>query len=104
MGVAVRAAAGWTELDPADPAWSLIEAAWASRAALAVAPLQDVLRLGAEARMNLPGTEAGQLAVALQRRRLTGELAAGLRALTERNGRGDAGGGSRTPTPEGRRF
>src|SRR3954467_861549 len=45
----------WTELDPADPAWSLIGVALSSRAALAVAPLQDVLRLGTEARMNLPG-------------------------------------------------
>ena len=48
-----------TGLDPADPAWSLIEVAWTSRAALAVAPLQDVLDLGNEARMNLPGTEDG---------------------------------------------
>ena len=45
----------------------LIEVAWASRAALAIAPLQDVLALGSEARMNLPGTRGGQLAVALRR-------------------------------------
>ena len=51
------------------PAWSLIEVAWSSRAALAIAPLQDVLGLGSEARMNLPGTRGGQLAVALRRRR-----------------------------------
>jgi 4-alpha-glucanotransferase len=49
----------WTGLDPARPAWSLLEVAWASRAALAIAPLQDVLGLGTEARMNLPGTEQG---------------------------------------------
>jgi 4-alpha-glucanotransferase len=48
-----------TELDPDDPAWSLIGVAWGSRAALAIAPLQDVLDLGPEARMNLPGTEGG---------------------------------------------
>ena len=46
-------------LDPADPAWSLIERAWSSRAVLAIAPLQDVLGLGSDARMNLPGTETG---------------------------------------------
>ena len=46
-------------LDPDDPAWSLLRAAWRSRAALAVAPLQDVLRKGSEARMNLPGTDTG---------------------------------------------
>jgi 4-alpha-glucanotransferase len=34
----------------------LIRLAWASVADLAVSPLQDVLRLGNEARMNMPGT------------------------------------------------
>jgi 4-alpha-glucanotransferase len=43
----------------ADPAWTLIRLAWASVADLAVAPLQDLLRLGNEARMNLPGTAEG---------------------------------------------
>ncbi len=37
-------------------AWQLLELAWASRAALAVAPLQDLLNLGSEGRMNLPGS------------------------------------------------
>ena len=37
----------------------LLRSAWSSVAALAIAPLQDLLNLGAEARMNLPGsTEA----------------------------------------------
>src|SRR3954466_9617253 len=48
-----------TEVDPDDPAWSLLETAWSSRAALAVAPLQDASGSGAEARMNLPGTAEG---------------------------------------------
>jgi 4-alpha-glucanotransferase len=43
----------------ADPAWTMIRLAWASVADLAIAPLQDVLRLGNEARMNLPGTAEG---------------------------------------------
>jgi 4-alpha-glucanotransferase len=43
-----------TEAAPA-----LIELAWSSNAALAVAPLQDVLNLGAEARMNTPGRAEG---------------------------------------------
>jgi 4-alpha-glucanotransferase len=42
-----------------DPAWTLIRLAWASVAELAIAPLQDVLRLGNEARMNHPGTVGG---------------------------------------------
>jgi 4-alpha-glucanotransferase len=77
----------WSELDPADPARSLLEVAWASRAALAVAPLQDVLSLGTEARMNLPGTEEGNWQWRLSARDLTDELAGGLRELTEQNGR-----------------
>jgi 4-alpha-glucanotransferase len=36
--------------------WELLRLAWSSDAALAIAPLQDLLNLGAEARMNLPGT------------------------------------------------
>ncbi len=36
-------------------AWELIRTAWASVCRLAVAPMQDVLNLGTEARMNLPG-------------------------------------------------
>jgi 4-alpha-glucanotransferase len=40
-------------------AWELIRLAWSSVAGLAIAPLQDLLNLGAEARMNLPGTTEG---------------------------------------------
>lgn len=47
------------ELKPEDAAWELIRAAWSSRAALAIAPLQDILNLGTEARMNVPGQAAG---------------------------------------------
>jgi 4-alpha-glucanotransferase len=42
-----------------EPAWDLIRAAWSSVAVLAVAPLQDVLGLGSEGRMNRPGTPTG---------------------------------------------
>jgi 4-alpha-glucanotransferase len=42
-----------------DPAWELIRMAWASVAVVAVAPLQDVLSLGNEARMNTPGVAEG---------------------------------------------
>jgi 4-alpha-glucanotransferase len=74
----------WAELDPSDPAWSLLGAAWASRAALAVAPLQDVLDLGTEARMNVPGTDSGNWRWRYAAGGLTAELAARLRDLTER--------------------
>jgi len=40
-------------------AWSMIRETWKSVAALAIAPVQDVLALGSAARMNTPGTAAG---------------------------------------------
>jgi 4-alpha-glucanotransferase len=42
-----------------NPAGALVRLAWSSVAQLAVAPLQDVLRLGNDARMNTPGTADG---------------------------------------------
>jgi 4-alpha-glucanotransferase len=40
-------------------AWDLMRLAWSSVAALAIAPLQDLLNLGPEARMNVPGRPEG---------------------------------------------
>jgi 4-alpha-glucanotransferase len=72
----------WSDLDPADPTWSLIGHAWESRAALAIAPLQDVLSLANEARMNLPGTDQGNWEWRYAARDLTPALAGRLRAVT----------------------
>jgi 4-alpha-glucanotransferase len=47
------------EMDSKDIAIKLIESAWASVARIAIAPLQDILGLGTEARMNLPGRAQG---------------------------------------------
>jgi 4-alpha-glucanotransferase len=41
-------------------AWELIRLAWMSHAALAITPVQDLLGLGATARMNIPGRADGQ--------------------------------------------
>src|SRR5271155_1964682 len=49
-----RAPGGSTEAAP-----ELMRLAWSSVAALAIAPLQDLLNLGGEARMNLPGRADG---------------------------------------------
>lgn len=46
-------------VDPVDAAAELLRLAWVSVAALALAPLQDVLNLGADARMNVPGRSGG---------------------------------------------
>ncbi|MHB8470626.1 MAG: 4-alpha-glucanotransferase [Gaiellaceae bacterium] len=91
-------AAGWfaslkarertaTGLDPHEPHWGLIELAMQSRAAIAIVPAQDVLGLGNDARMNRPGTVAGNWSWRLRRGQLTGALAARLRTCTEAGGR-----------------
>ena len=74
-------------LDPAEPHWSLAEIAYASRAALAILPVQDVLGLGGEARMNRPGEELGNWTWRLEPGQPTREHALRLRALAERFGR-----------------
>ena len=48
-----------TGLPGVEPNWELIEVAFSSRAELAIVQAQDVLGLGSEARMNLPGTSNG---------------------------------------------
>ncbi|MBA3907531.1 MAG: 4-alpha-glucanotransferase [Pseudonocardiales bacterium] len=78
-----------SELSPNDPAHDLVEVAWRSPAALAIAPLQDVLGLGGDARMNLPGTDEGNWAWQFEPGALTSELAAWLRSLTDRSKRVD---------------
>jgi 4-alpha-glucanotransferase len=66
----------------ADPAWALIRLAWASIADLAIAPLQDVLRLGNEARMNLPGRTHGNWRWRAESHLLTSDLFDQLGELT----------------------
>lgn len=46
-------------IDSREVAWDLMRLAWSSPAALAIAPLQDLLNLGAEGRMNVPGQAEG---------------------------------------------
>ena len=75
-----RAERAATGLDPADPGWSLIRLAYSSRTALAIVPLQDVLRLGSEARMNTPGSGSGNWRWRLDAGDLTSASATELRA------------------------
>jgi 4-alpha-glucanotransferase len=79
-----RAATG---LNPHEPQWSLIELAYASPAALAIAPAQDVLGLDSESRMNRPGLTQGNWSWRLERGALTPPLARRLRLLAEQHGR-----------------
>ncbi|MDX6480176.1 MAG: 4-alpha-glucanotransferase [Gaiellaceae bacterium] len=76
-----------TGLDPAEPHWSIIEAAYSSPAALALVQAQDVLGLGSEARMNYPGRTAGNWSWRLEPGQLTPALARRLRQLVEQSNR-----------------
>jgi 4-alpha-glucanotransferase len=67
--------------------WDFIRAVWASVADTAIAPMQDLLGLGNDARMNLPATDAGNWNWRFRKDDLTEEIAARLRRLTEIYGR-----------------
>ena len=74
--------------DGADIAWDLLRAASGSVAERAIIPLQDVLRLGDEARMNIPGVGHGNWEWRCTEEQLDPQLAAGLANLTRALGRG----------------
>jgi 4-alpha-glucanotransferase len=63
--------------------WGFIRAALASVARLAIVPLQDVLGLGSEARMNTPSLSDGNWGWRFRAGALTRELAQKLAALSE---------------------
>ena len=70
-----------------DIAWGLIRAAYTSVAQTAIVPVQDVLSLGTEARMNTPGAEKDNWSWRLPGGALTLEHATRLRRLGEVTGR-----------------
>lgn len=67
--------------------WDLIRLALRSNANTAVFPMQDLLGLGTEARMNVPGTKSGNWRWRLQPGMLTDDIKQRLRKLTEETGR-----------------
>jgi 4-alpha-glucanotransferase len=75
-----------------EPWWSLIRLAFSSPARLAMVQAQDVLGLGGEARMNLPGTKGGSWRWALGALP-SGDLAKRLREVAEAAGRASGGAG-----------
>lgn len=62
--------------------WAFIRTVLASVAAIAIIPLQDVLGLGSEARMNLPGTVSENWKWRYEPNVLTKETSERLRMLT----------------------
>ena len=71
--------------------WDFIRAVWSSVADTAIAPLQDLLGLGTEGRMNLPASNSGNWHWRFQDGVLTDDIAERLRELTEVYGRGSQG-------------
>ncbi len=71
--------------------WRMTRLALLSVANVAIIPVQDLLGLGSEARMNRPGVDRGNWSFRLAPGALTPELAARLRELTEVYGRRPAG-------------
>jgi len=67
--------------DGGDVSWDLIRACWASVAVFALAPLQDFLKLGNEARMNYPGNPSGNWNWRMSPSALTNKLAESIREL-----------------------
>jgi 4-alpha-glucanotransferase len=79
---ASKAGAGTGEV-----AWDFIRSVWSSRAGLAIAPLQDLLNLGVEGRMNVPGVAAGNWRWRCAENLLEPSLFERLGALTIASGR-----------------
>jgi 4-alpha-glucanotransferase len=70
-----------------EPWWGLLELALSSKPRLVMLQAQDVLGLGSEARMNMPGVAGGQWKWRLREGDLTPALARRLRRLTADAGR-----------------
>jgi 4-alpha-glucanotransferase len=73
--------------DAGEVAWNLIRAAYTSVGETAIVPVQDILNLGSEARMNRPGAEHDNWSWRVTDGALTAEHAEELRELGEVSGR-----------------
>jgi 4-alpha-glucanotransferase len=67
--------------------WDFIQAVWESVANTAVAPMQDLLGLGSEARMNLPASSSGNWYWQCREADFSDQIKQKLRGLTEIYGR-----------------
>jgi len=63
--------------------WVFIRTVLASVAVIAIVPMQDILGLGSEARMNLPGTVSGNWKWRYQATTLTAEMKTRMKKLTQ---------------------
>ena len=77
--------------DGNDIAWDMIRAAWSSVAVFSLTPMQDILDLGNEARMNYPGNPSGNWTWRLHGGEFTNELRARIREMNFLYGRFNQG-------------
>jgi 4-alpha-glucanotransferase len=82
-----RRALEYTGATTATYPWSLVEAAWQSDGVIAVAPMQDLLGLGTEARMNHPSTTEGNWQWRMTSGAASPELASKIADLNRRSDR-----------------
>lgn len=75
----------WDAREPL--AWSAIRTLFASPACIAMTTMQDLLSLGADARMNVPATLGGNWAWRVRREGINADVAAFLRRVTDVNRR-----------------
>ncbi len=83
--------------DDQNVVWELIRLAYMSVARYAVVPLQDVLQLGSEARMNTPGEAGGNWGWRFEEGQLEGWLAPALAELAENYNRVPGAAAADTP-------
>jgi 4-alpha-glucanotransferase len=67
--------------------WEFVRSVWSSKAGMAIAPLQDLLNLGIEGRMNVPGIATGNWRWRCTEEMLKPSLFERLRELTSSAGR-----------------
>ncbi len=88
-----RAVCDYIHTDGTDIHWDFIELAMRSVANTVIIPLQDMLGLGSEARLNTPGQPTGNWRWRFKADLLTLEINQKMRQLTEESGRTQATGG-----------
>jgi 4-alpha-glucanotransferase len=77
----------YLDLEGDDFVWGLINAAWESQARMALAPMQDFLNLGKEARMNYPGKPQGNWTWRMREPDLSASLSSKISALNQTHNR-----------------
>ncbi|MBX7234243.1 MAG: 4-alpha-glucanotransferase [Caldilineales bacterium] len=92
----------YLRIDGSDISWDLMRLAMMSPATIAIAPLQDCMSLGGEARMNTPGAASGNWTWRFGPHQLTRGIQAGLAELCRLFGRDDIPPELRAVSPHAR--